>query len=123
MDSYMKTKSLRSLFLVGGLLAALATGVLAHGGGLDSYGGHHDRKRGGYHFHRGPLAGQYFASQSAAIAATNASQTPPASSHQSLAPATDTATVEQRLEALTRLLVRKGVITKAELVEELQLAD
>jgi len=24
----------------------------AHGGGLDSCGGHHDRKRGGYHVHR-----------------------------------------------------------------------
>lgn len=23
-----------------------------HGGGLDSCGGHHDRKRGGYHIHR-----------------------------------------------------------------------
>jgi hypothetical protein len=26
--------------------------LLAHGGGLDSNGGHHDRKNGGYHYHR-----------------------------------------------------------------------
>lgn len=26
----------------------------AHGGGLDSCGGHNDRKRGGYHVHRMP---------------------------------------------------------------------
>src|SRR2546426_11174143 len=34
-----------------------------HGGGLDAYGCHHDRKQGGYHCHRGLLAGQAFASQ------------------------------------------------------------
>src|SRR5262245_58248170 len=34
-----------------------------HGGGLDSYGCHHNRKAGGYHCHRGPLAGQSFGSQ------------------------------------------------------------
>lgn len=27
--------------------------LLAHPGGLDSFGGHHDRKNGGYHYHRG----------------------------------------------------------------------
>ena len=37
--------------------------VLAHSGGLDAYGCHHDRKHGGYHCHRGPLAGQLFRSQ------------------------------------------------------------
>lgn len=35
----------------------------AHGGGLDAHGCHHDRKRGGYHCHRGPLAGRSFNSQ------------------------------------------------------------
>jgi len=34
-----------------------------HGGGLDAYGCHHDRKRGGYHCHSGPFAGQSFSSQ------------------------------------------------------------
>lgn len=37
--------------------------VSPHGGGLDVHGCHHDRKRGGYHCHRGPLAGQHFASK------------------------------------------------------------
>ena len=37
--------------------------LLAHSGGRDSYGCHHDRKHGGYHCHAGPLAGQSFASQ------------------------------------------------------------
>jgi hypothetical protein len=37
--------------------------VRAHSGGLDSYGCHHDRKHGGYHCHRGPLAGQSYVSQ------------------------------------------------------------
>lgn len=34
-----------------------------HGGGVDAYGCHHDRKQGGYHCHRGELAGQAFASK------------------------------------------------------------
>lgn len=39
----------------------------AHGGGLDRYGCHRDRKVGGYHCHRGPCAGKAFASQEAMI--------------------------------------------------------
>jgi len=42
---------------------------LAHGGGLDKYGCHHDRKRGGYHCHRGPCAGQSSESQRAMLTA------------------------------------------------------
>lgn len=37
--------------------------VAAHGGGLDGYGCHNDRKAGTYHCHRGPCAGQTFSSQ------------------------------------------------------------
>jgi len=37
--------------------------VQAHGGGLDGYGCHHNRKQGGYHCHRGEFAGQSFESQ------------------------------------------------------------
>lgn len=52
-----------------GLLLAsfvLPLGAWAHGGGLDSLGCHHNRKAGGYHCHRGPLAGQYFSSKAEA---------------------------------------------------------
>ena len=41
----------------------------AHSGGLDSIGCHHDRKKGGYHCHRGPLAGQSFSSKEEALKA------------------------------------------------------
>jgi len=37
--------------------------VYAHPGGLDSYGCHHNRKQGGYHCHRGQLAGESFQSR------------------------------------------------------------
>ena len=37
--------------------------AFAHGGGLDSYGCHNNRKAGGYHCHRGPLAGQSFSTK------------------------------------------------------------
>jgi hypothetical protein len=48
---------------LGLFLAATLLPAYPHGGGLDSYGCHHNRKAGGYHCHRGPLAGQSFASQ------------------------------------------------------------
>jgi hypothetical protein len=35
----------------------------AHGGGLDEFGCHHNRKHGGYHCHQGPLAGKSFLSK------------------------------------------------------------
>ncbi len=41
--------------------------VQAHGGGLDGLGCHHNRKAGGYHCHRGALAGQHFGSKSEAL--------------------------------------------------------
>lgn len=34
-------------------MLTLAAPVFSHGGGLDASGCHHDRKRGGYHCHRG----------------------------------------------------------------------
>ena len=42
---------------------AWPTTTLAHGGGLDGYGCHQDHKHGGYHCHRGLLAGTAFASR------------------------------------------------------------
>ena len=47
----------------------MASTALAHGGGLDGQGGHHNRKAGGYHFHRGPLRGESFSTKKAAAAA------------------------------------------------------
>jgi hypothetical protein len=34
-----------------------------HGGGLDAYGCHHNRKEGSYHCHRGQFAGESFSSK------------------------------------------------------------
>lgn len=39
-----------------GATLAAAHESAAHGGGLDRHGCHHDRKRGGYHCHRGGTA-------------------------------------------------------------------
>lgn len=52
-------------------LAALLVPVSAttHGGGLDSLGCHHNRKAGGYHCHRGELAGRSFSSKADALKA------------------------------------------------------
>jgi endonuclease YncB( thermonuclease family) len=37
--------------------------VVGHGGGLDSYGCHHNRKAGGYHCHQGTNAGKDYTSK------------------------------------------------------------
>jgi len=50
-------------FIVFTLLIASSGSAIAHGGGLDSYGCHNDRKHGGYHCHRGQFAGQSFSSK------------------------------------------------------------
>ena len=59
-------------------LIALATPSIAlpHGGGLDASGCHHNRKAGGYHCHRGPLAGSTFESKSEAQQQSNQGLTP-----------------------------------------------
>ena len=52
------------LRLVGLCLFALSSPpALAHGGGLDGYGCHHNRKQGGYHCHRGENAGKQYVSK------------------------------------------------------------
>jgi hypothetical protein len=35
----------------------------SHGGGIDQFGCHNDRKHGGYHCHQGSFAGQTFQSK------------------------------------------------------------
>ena len=64
----MRKRNTLSLIAVSVAVLAITAIVYAHGGGLDSQGGHHDRKRGGYHFHRGPLVGQTFSSKSSSKA-------------------------------------------------------
>ncbi len=54
------------------LLLLWVSSALGHGGGLDGYGCHHDRKRGGYHCHRGEHAGRSFASQADMLKASGA---------------------------------------------------
>jgi len=44
-------------------LATMAPILFAHGGGLDKYGCHNNRKVGNYHCHRGEFAGRTFANQ------------------------------------------------------------
>jgi len=49
----MNTQTVKTL-LIGGIGLLLLIGqAFAHGGGLDSNGGHHNRKTGEYHYHRG----------------------------------------------------------------------
>jgi len=43
--------------------------ALAHGGGLDKHGCHHDKKAGDYHCHKGELSGKHFKNEGEAMAA------------------------------------------------------
>jgi endonuclease YncB( thermonuclease family) len=54
-----------SIFLIAGLFLSFDT--FAHGGGLDGLGCHHNRKTGGYHCHRGSMAGQHFRSKNEVV--------------------------------------------------------
>ncbi|HJR75299.1 MAG TPA: YHYH domain-containing protein, partial [Luteimonas sp.] len=47
-------RSLSTCFAIAAALMPVAD-ALAHSGGLDRHGCHHDRKRGGYHCHRAPV--------------------------------------------------------------------
>lgn len=111
-----------------GLLLMLG---MVHGGGLDNSGGHHDRKNGGYHFHRGPLVGRQFGSRSEAEQALRnyqESQKP-----KETAPTTQPApkpaptgaekpaTPQEEVLVLKRLLIEKGLMTEAEFKRTLQL--
>jgi hypothetical protein len=62
-----------SIFIGGAILLMLCyitipVALLAHGGGLDSYGCHrHTNTPGNYHCHRGSCAGKTFVSQDAML--------------------------------------------------------
>jgi hypothetical protein len=62
--------------------------VWTHGGGLDGYGYHHNRKAGGYHCHRGVMAGQSFASKDEVLEAMRKQGKQPAPYGQSERPST-----------------------------------
>ena len=49
--------------LLGSLVGLISSSALAHGGGLDAYGCHNDRRHGGYHCHCGQVPGQSFSSK------------------------------------------------------------
>lgn len=68
----------RSFFLLIPALFYFTTmsSAWAHGGGLDSYGCHHNRKAGGYHCHRGPSAKEHFDSKEAMLRQSKASEAP-----------------------------------------------
>src|SRR5438552_7496201 len=65
----MPTRFLLTLLFALSISILTPASVNPHGGRLDTYGCHHDRKQGGYHCHRGEFAGQSFASQAEMLAA------------------------------------------------------
>ena len=64
-------KMVYRLLMVLVFLCIWASTASPHGGGMDGYGGHSNRKAGNYHFHKGPLSGRTFDSKAEAIAELN----------------------------------------------------
>ena len=60
-------KTLKVIKITALLLLFFQTGLLAHGGGLDDFGCHHNKKLGGYHCHRGKFSGKNFSSKAEAF--------------------------------------------------------
>ncbi len=116
----------RARIIVLALVLALAVPavVWAHGGGVDSYGGHNDRKNGGYHFHRGPLSGQSFPSKTSALAALRrhqeAGRTSNPAEPEDPAKVIRRASTAKKVDALIALLVKKGLFKEAELATEIK---
>lgn len=50
------SNSIRLLVIVFSILILASIGIFAHSGGTDKFGGHRDRKRGGYHYHNAGYA-------------------------------------------------------------------
>lgn len=61
---------------IAAVLLAFPARISAHGGGLDAFGCHNNRKSGGYHCHRGQFAGQHFSSKSDMLSQTSAASSP-----------------------------------------------
>lgn len=79
------------------LLLSLVTAAVvhAHGGGLDALGCHHNRSAGGYHCHRGSLAGRSFSSKAEAeraLASHSSSSSSAARLQSSMLPTSSTPT-------------------------------
>ena len=66
------SKKIKIILLLTVLL--LPTFVYSHGGGLDSYGCHNNRKQGGYHCHRGDNKGKSYFSKSEMLGASTTIQ-------------------------------------------------
>jgi len=56
-------KPILSVLWIVSFILASSMPALPHGGGLDSYGCHHNRKQGNYHCHRGMFAGHHYSSK------------------------------------------------------------
>ena len=77
-------------------------------GGLDTYGCHHDRTRGGYHCHRGQFAGQHFSSKQEMLRKGAPGKTTDPSS-----PRPSAQRAEKRLRTL-KYLLDNGLLTPEE---------
>lgn len=100
-----------ALFVV--VLLNAAEEASAHGGGLDAYGCHNNRKAGGYHCHRGALAGQAFSSQSEMLQQRGGGSATKVVPLMTVPPAVEGKSTEERLREL-RSLRDKDFITDQE---------
>lgn len=115
----MKGRMLYSLAMALAALALVAATLFAHSGGLDSRGGHRNRRTGEYHYHRGPAAGS---GSTTRARDTQGLMSAPSSGlgQASLSSSLRRFSTEQKVDALIAALQRRGVVTEAELLRELE---
>lgn len=106
-----------TLLLVAIGLGGTASLLSAHSGGLDANGGHYNRRTGEYHVHRpGRASSTPRATQSPGIIGGSPGNGSTSFDSSLLSKVTS----EQKVDALAAVLIRRGLITEAELVAELQ---
>ena len=103
------------------VLVAVRSLAHAHGGGLDGYGCHHNRKAGGYHCHQGPMAGRSFSSEQEMLDKLPAGLLPYSAGTEAAKakkrPGKPSGSIEARLRQLDTLH-RNGLLTEEEYTEK-----
>lgn len=113
----MTPKAAVTVLLVAIGLGSTSSLLSAHSGGLDANGGHYNRRTGEYHVHRPARASSTPRSTQtqgiigeSGVSGTTGLGSPLLSKH----------TPEQKVDAILAVLIRRGLVTEAELVAELQ---
>jgi hypothetical protein len=115
----MNRRGVLALALASGACLILAGVLFAHPGGLDSRGGHYNRKTGEYHSHRrvDPTPREPAGSSGTQGLVARPGETP---SSAPVGSALQRYTTDQKVDALIAVLQARGIVTEVELLRALE---